>query len=73
MALEGHISYWHIYGYSTVNSFWTFICSIWGLHVEYSIGAVGHTYMMFQAYLFRTYVSNVKCMYSSAPGLHCHL
>ena len=36
-----------------------------GSYVECRSSAVEHTYEMWQAYLFRVYVSYVKCMYSS--------
>ena len=38
-----------------------------GLYVEYDRHAVGQTCVMWQAYLFREYVNNVKCMYTSTP------
>ena len=41
---------------------------MWGLHVDYITGAVEHAYTMWQAYMFRAYANNVKCMYISACG-----
>ena len=41
---------------------------MWGLYVDYNRSAVGHIYAMCQAYLFRAYASNVKVMYTTAPG-----
>ena len=39
-----------------------------GLHVEYITSALGPICVMWQAYLFREYANNVKCMYNSACG-----
>ena len=38
------------------------------LYVEYSSNVVGHTCSMWQAYLLRAYVNNVKCMYTRDCG-----
>ena len=36
---------------------------MWGLHVDYSISAVGNTYEMWQAYLFGSIYANSSGMY----------
>ena len=41
---------------------------MWSMYVEYSSSAVGHIYAMWQAYLSGAYVSNAKCMFTSACG-----
>ena len=53
-----------------VEVFFLFISYMCSLYVEYSISAVGQICAMWQTYLFRAYVNNVKCtcMYTSAPG-----
>ena len=36
---------------------------MWGMHVDYITSATGHTYMVWQAYLFKAYANNVNvCM-----------
>ena len=41
---------------------------MWDSYVDYSCSAVGYVHAMWQAYLFRGYGNNVKCIYSSVPG-----
>ena len=59
IAFEWLICCWYVYCYIMLNKncslvlFLTLMCSRVGLHVDYSIGAVGHTYAMWQACLFR--------------------
>ena len=73
MAFEEHISYWHIYGYSMVNEkwsillFWLVYAVMWGLHIEYIIRSGGHTFMIWQAHLFRG-ICQLCVMYSNTPG-----
>ena len=45
------------------------ICTVmWGLYVDYSSSDMGHIHTVWQAYLFRLYANNVKCVYTSIPG-----
>ena len=57
MTFERHIYFWLIYDYSMANKscrFFLLVCAvIWGLHLDYTNRAVGHTCVMWQAYLFR--------------------
>ena len=41
---------------------------IYSIYVDCSRSAVGHTCAIWQAYLLGAYSSNVKCMYTGAPG-----
>ena len=41
---------------------------MWDAYVDYSSSAMGHTYAMWQSYLFRAYASTVKYVYTSASG-----
>ena len=39
-----------------------------GLYVDYSCNALGYICAISQAYLFRAYANNMKCMYMSVSG-----
>ena len=41
---------------------------MWSLYLGYNGATVIYIFVMWEAYLFRAYANNVKCMHTSHPG-----